>query len=159
LTTHQITFSETPSPQTVPVLLTQRKIRPEVTGAAVVQHSIAVLTHSGIGTVRMCPPLPYRSHNHPPLIPLWMSDTANCATSDRQRPHPASTAIMARSLLPFRRSRAGDWLVVTAPSIQRVFRLPSVSTITRRTLENRYQFSSFRSWLHSFEAHRTRPRA
>jgi hypothetical protein len=56
LTTHQITFSETPSHQTVPVLLTQRKIGPEVTGAAVVQQSVAVLTHSGTGTVRICPP-------------------------------------------------------------------------------------------------------
>lgn len=108
LTTHQITFSETLSPQTVPVLLTQRKNRPEVTGAAVVQQSRAVLTHSGTGTVRMCPPLPYRSTMTHRSSRFWMSDTAYCATSDRRRPHPASTAIIARSLLPFRTSRSGD---------------------------------------------------
>ena len=59
-----------PSPQTEPVLLTQRKIRPEVTGAAVVQQSTAALD-----------PLRYRHRsdmatfavqidNHPSLIAL-----------------------------------------------------------------------------------------
>src|SRR5215471_1039153 len=60
-TTCQITFSVTPLPQTVPLLVTQRKTLPSVIDAAVNQPSIAVLTQSGTGTVRMWAALPTKS--------------------------------------------------------------------------------------------------
>jgi hypothetical protein len=55
-------------------LLTHRKIRPEVTDAAVVQQSIAILTplsyrhRSNVSTFSV------QIHNHPPIITLLMSD-------------------------------------------------------------------------------------
>jgi len=62
-TTCQTTFSVILAPQTAPVRQTQRKILPcAVAIPATVSHSSTVcFTHSGIGTVRMCPPFPTRS--------------------------------------------------------------------------------------------------
>ena len=60
-TTCQITFSVMLLPQTEPFLLRQRKTRPSVIDAAVNQPSIAALTQSGTGTVRMWPALSTKS--------------------------------------------------------------------------------------------------
>src|SRR4029077_16434190 len=55
-TTYQTTFCEIPSPHTFPSLATARKTLPSLTPAARVHWSRAVLTHDGMGTVRMWPP-------------------------------------------------------------------------------------------------------
>ena len=47
MTTHQITFSVMPWPQTAPLRFTHLKSRPSVTFAAALQQSIAVLTPAG----------------------------------------------------------------------------------------------------------------
>ncbi len=60
-TTPQMTFGLNPLPQILPALLIERKSVPVVIPAAVIQISIPAFTHSGIGMVRMCPPLPTRS--------------------------------------------------------------------------------------------------
>jgi hypothetical protein len=60
-TTYQTTFWEIALPQTFPVRLTLRKIFPSLIPAATVHSSSARFAHSGIGTVRMCPPLPIKS--------------------------------------------------------------------------------------------------
>src|ERR1022692_198038 len=60
-TTYQTTFSVTPFPQTLPVLLIDRNRQPDAVPDACVHSSIRFFTHSGTGTVRTCPPLPIRS--------------------------------------------------------------------------------------------------
>ena len=57
-TTCQMTFSVMPFPQTEPILVTQRKTRPSIIAAAINQPSIAALTQSGAGAVRMWAALP-----------------------------------------------------------------------------------------------------
>ena len=52
-TTCQITFSVMPSPQTVPVRLTQRNNRPSAIGADLIHASMADFTHSGT-CARLC---------------------------------------------------------------------------------------------------------
>src|ERR1700747_2281619 len=54
-TTYQTTFCEIPSPQSLSVRATARKILPSLPPAAFVHSSSAALTHNGMGTVRMCP--------------------------------------------------------------------------------------------------------
>jgi hypothetical protein len=49
----QVTLGVIPSPQILPALLIDRKIRPSVIPLAKVQPLIASLTQTGIGTVRM----------------------------------------------------------------------------------------------------------
>ena len=49
------------SPQHFPARQTHRNSLPARRSAARIHRSTVVLTHSGIGTVRMCPPLPTRS--------------------------------------------------------------------------------------------------
>lgn len=65
LTTYHTTFCEIPLPHTFPILATARKILPPVTPAARVHSSRAALAQAGIGTVRMCPPLPNEINHYP----------------------------------------------------------------------------------------------
>ena len=51
-TTHQTTFSLIPEPQTVPLWVTQRKIRPSSMRATASHSSTAAFTQAGTGTVR-----------------------------------------------------------------------------------------------------------
>ena len=57
----QTTGSVTALPQQVPARQTHRNNLPSEIPAALTQTSIVAFTHSGIGTVRMWPPLPMRS--------------------------------------------------------------------------------------------------
>jgi len=50
-----------PFPEILPALLIDRNTRPSVICADSVQASTALFTHSGIGTVRIWPPLPIKS--------------------------------------------------------------------------------------------------
>jgi hypothetical protein len=69
-TTYQTTFSVTPFPQTLPVLLIDRNRQPDAVPDACVHSSTRFFTQSGTGTVRTCPPLPIRSTNRPVTFPL-----------------------------------------------------------------------------------------
>jgi hypothetical protein len=70
LTMYQTTFCKMPSPQILSVRATVRKIFPSLIPAATVHSSSADLAHNGMGTVRMCPLLPIRSHGPMPLTHL-----------------------------------------------------------------------------------------
>jgi len=96
-TTSQSTFAVMPSPQTWPALLIARKTRPCVRPAACVQSSTAAFTQAGIGTVRMCPPLPTRSAMTQCSSRCWMDSNASPSASPRRSPHPRSRATMAWS--------------------------------------------------------------
>jgi len=91
----QITFGVKPSPQTRPALLIDRNNAPEVTHAGIAQWSIAALTQSGTGTVRMCPPLPLRSAITQCSSRSCRSSILNAAASAGRRPQPMRTASMA----------------------------------------------------------------
>lgn len=65
LTTSQMTFGVTPSPQTRPVRWIARKPLPLVIPPALVQSSTAPFTHVGIGTVRTWPAFPWEVRDDP----------------------------------------------------------------------------------------------
>src|ERR1022692_2807330 len=54
----QISFGVMPSPQTLPIRFTRRKIVPPLISAHAIHASMARFTQPGTGTVRMCFPLP-----------------------------------------------------------------------------------------------------
>jgi hypothetical protein len=60
-TTCHIAFGVSPSPQSLPMRFTRRKIVPALISAVAIQASSVCLTHDGTGTVRMCFPLPIKS--------------------------------------------------------------------------------------------------
>ena len=95
LTTYQTTFWEIALPQTFPVRLTLRKIFPSPIPAATVHSSSARFAHSGIGTVRMCPPLPIKSTMAQCSCRFCTSLISNPTNSDRRSPQPKSNASMA----------------------------------------------------------------
>ena len=76
LTTCQTTRSVTPFPHVLPARQTHRERRPSLTPADVSQESIAILTQSGTGTVRICRALPTKSR-----MAQWSS-----GVEDKQRP-------------------------------------------------------------------------
>jgi len=143
--THQATFSVMPSPQTCPVLVTQRKMSPASTPAMASQASIDDFAHAETGTVRTWPPLPNRS-----MIAQWSSRcwrwlTLSRVTSDRHRPQPRSTANITRSRLPFTEVRSGAFRSLF-PGIG-VSQLPSriprrLAPFTRRMLAARSGLSN-----------------
>ena len=94
-TTYQTTFADSPLPHTLPRLLTARNILPFVTSAAEVQRSRACFAHCGIGTVRMCPPLPVKSTMAQWPWRIWTSSVSSPTNSDRRNPQPNSIASMA----------------------------------------------------------------
>ena len=95
LTTYQTTFCDKPLPHTFPSLATLRKILPSVTLAAHVHWSRAALTHPGIGTVRMWPPLANQIHHRPVPWRFWMSSNSRPTSSDLRKPQPNSMASIA----------------------------------------------------------------
>jgi hypothetical protein len=95
LTTYQTTFCEMPLPHTFPSLATARKILPSLTPAARVHWSRAALTHAGMGTVRMWPPLPIRSTTAQCPWRIWMSSNSKPTSSDLRKPQPNGIANMA----------------------------------------------------------------
>jgi len=94
-TTYHTTFCEIPRPHTFPIRATARKILPSVTLAAHVHWSRAALTHAGIGTVRMWPPLPTRSTTAQCPWRIWMSSNSKPTSSDLRKPQPNSMANIA----------------------------------------------------------------
>src|SRR5258706_15902578 len=79
LKTYQTTFSVTPSPHTLPALLTRRNTFPVVMPAAVNHDSSSCRTQSGIELVRTCPPLPTRSTMTQPSARCWRWSKVNSA--------------------------------------------------------------------------------
>ena len=71
LTMCQIAFGVIPPPQTLPRRFTRRKIGPLETPAAAIHSSTRRFAHEGIGTVRMCLPLPTRSAIYPMVLPYF----------------------------------------------------------------------------------------
>ena len=51
--------------------------------------------HCGMGTVRMCPPLPIRSTTAQCPWRIWISSNSRPTSSDLRKPHPNSKASMA----------------------------------------------------------------
>jgi hypothetical protein len=124
-TTCHTSCSVTPSPHHFPARHTHRNSFPEESPASAVQASAIDLTQSGIGTVRMWPPLPTRS-----TIAQCSSRRCKCANvrsanSRRRSPHPSNTARIAQSRLPFS--------VVGSGACQR-----QGSQIQARSIRNRY---------------------
>ena len=94
----QITLGVKPFPQVRPALLIARKSIPVVRHADAVQASTRAFTQSGTGTVRICPPLPFRSAMIQCPSRSWISSIFSAAASARRRPQPISKATMARFL-------------------------------------------------------------
>jgi hypothetical protein len=137
LTTCQTTRSVTPSPQHFPALQTQRNIFPDRRSAAWIHSSKVALTHSGTGTVRMCPPLPTRSTMAQCSSRCCKCVNSRSASSRRRSPHPSKIARIARSRLPFKVSGSGACQKRRALSA--VSQLPSLmpnflGPLTRRML-------------------------
>ena len=97
-----------PADQIFPSRFTRRKIAPPLMAAAVVHSSTARFAHSGTGTVRMCFPLPIRSAITQCSSRTWKSPIPSPTSSARRRPHPMSSARIARSRLPRRLSDGGS---------------------------------------------------
>ena len=68
-----------------------------VISAAAVHASTAVFTHVGIGTVRMCPPLPTRSAITQWSSRCWIESRRKANSSARRSPQPTNIATIARS--------------------------------------------------------------
>ena len=83
------------------------------------------LTHSGTGTVRMCPPLPTRSTMAQCSSRCWRCLNARSASSRHRSPQPSKIARMARSRLPFKVS--GSDLCQKRRASSEVSQLPSLN--------------------------------
>ena len=97
---------------------------------------MSFLTQDGIGTLRMCPPLPTRSTITQCSSRRCMWPTVRAATSERRSPQPSNSPIMAASLLPRSVSR-GMALISSLPS-RVVSQFPALmprrfTPLTRRT--------------------------
>ena len=99
-TTCHIALGVIPLPQTRPSRFTLRKMVHVLMPAARVHSSTARFTHIGIGTVRMCFPLPIRSAMTQCSSLTWGSSTLSPTSSARRSPQPTSRARIARSRLP-----------------------------------------------------------
>jgi len=94
-TTPQMTLGLNPLPQIRPALLIERRSVPALIPAAVIQTSIPAFTQSGIGMVRMWPPLPTRSAMTQCSSLCCMSSTRSAVNSARRRPQPSRMANVA----------------------------------------------------------------
>jgi len=99
-TTCHTARSVTPSPHVLPARQTHRKTRPSFTPADTSQESMALLTQSGTGTVRMCRPLPTKSTIAQWFSRRWRRATSSSAASLRRSPQPNSIPSRALSRLP-----------------------------------------------------------
>ena len=81
---------------------TCRNTWPSTTRPEEVHPSIATLTQVGMGAVRMRQCFPSRSTMHQRPSRCWVCRNLSGATSDRRRPQPSRTAIIARSRTLFR---------------------------------------------------------
>ena len=91
--------------QCLPAQQTHRNNLAAEIPAAAAQTSMILMTHSGTGTVRMCPPLPTRSTRAQRCCKCVKSKSAN---SRRRSPQPSNTARIARSRFPLSVFGAGD---------------------------------------------------
>ena len=106
-TTCHIALGVMCSPQTTPSLVTARKMKPVVIPDACVRSSTIRFTQPGIGTVRICLPFPIRSATTQCSSRICRSSHFSPTSSARLRPHPISTARIARSRFPLRVSAQG----------------------------------------------------
>src|ERR1035438_2142031 len=90
-----IAFGVMPSPQTLPIRFTRRKIVHPLISAHAIHASMARFTQPGTGTVRMCFPLPIRSATTQCSCRIWKSSALRPASSARRNPQPTSTARIA----------------------------------------------------------------
>ena len=100
LTTCHTTLSITPFPHVLPARQTHREIRPSLTPPDASQESIAVLTQSGMGTVRICRALPTKSTMAQWSSRRWRWATSSSAASFRRSPQPKRIPSSARSRCP-----------------------------------------------------------
>jgi hypothetical protein len=90
-----------------PPLLSVRNTAPLVIPARSSHSSRIAFTHGGTGTVRSRLPLPTRSGSTQRASRSWMRSTSSATSSARRRPHPISSARMARSRQPMSVDRSG----------------------------------------------------
>ena len=108
-TTCHIAFGVIPSPQIAPCLFTRRNTFPAVISAVAAHSSIALFTHAGIGTVRMCLPFPTKSAIIQCSSLSCRSSIRMTAVSARRSPQPRSTARIAWSRFPRSLSEREPW--------------------------------------------------
>ena len=95
------------SPQMRPIFVTLRKIIPRSISAAFSHSLSSAMTQSGIGTVRMCPPLPNRSMMAQCSSRCCRWSSLRLTASCRLNPHAKSKARRARSRFPLMRWLSG----------------------------------------------------
>ena len=98
----QTAFSVMPSPSILPIFVTRRKIFPRSIPEAFNQTRSSSITQSGTGTVRTCPPLPFKSTMAQCPSRCSRCSSLRATASCRRRPQASSSARSARSRLPFR---------------------------------------------------------
>jgi hypothetical protein len=100
----QMALGVIPAPQILPSRLTRRKTAPLCIPAAVIHSSKTRFVHVGMGTERMCLPLPIKSAITQCASRTGKSSVPSPTSSARRSPHPMSSARIARSRLPLRLS-------------------------------------------------------
>lgn len=100
----QMAFGVMPAPHSLSSLLSRRKITPLLIPAAAIHLSTARFVHAGMGTVRMCFPLPIKSAITQCYPRTWKSSVPSPTSSARRSPHPISSDRIARSRLSLRLS-------------------------------------------------------